>query len=101
MAKRKKNTPINSNTTRYAQILILKSRRNRIMVAFCLMLLTFMSILMTHIFSNLSWMSITLPIIAIGLLGLLVPQSEQWEYKPWQDRPERHEKISFEGRDNY
>jgi hypothetical protein len=56
---------------------------------------------MTHIFSNLSWISITLPIIAIGLLGLLAPQSEQWEYKPWQDRPERHEKISFESRDNY
>lgn len=101
MAKPKKKTPAVKKSSNYAQILVLRSRRNRIIASFIVMILAFMSLLITHLVSNISWLSVTLPVMIVGLLGLLVPQSEQWEYKPWQDRPERHERISFESREEY
>ena len=101
MAKPKKKIPTVRKSSNYAQILVLRSRRNRIIASFFVMILAFMSLLITHLVSNISWLSVTLPVMIVGLLGLLVPQSEQWEYKPWQDRPERHERISFESREEY
>jgi hypothetical protein len=60
------------------------------------LILAYTLLLTSKVAYGLSWPILSIPMVMSGLLTLLVPQSEQWEYKYWQDRPERHEKITFE-----
>jgi predicted MFS family arabinose efflux permease len=86
----------NQEKNKYTKLLVLKSRRHKIALSILLLVACYMLVLTS--FGSLSWPVLAIPVIGMGLLTLLVPQSEQWEYKYWQDRPERHEKISFEYR---
>ena len=86
----------NQDKNKYTKLLVLKPRRNKIALSVLSLVVCYMLVLTS--FSSLPWQVLAIPIIGMGILTLLVPQSEQWEYKYWQDRPERHEKISFEYR---
>lgn len=90
----KKIAPLEKN--RYTKLLVLKSRRNRIALSLAVLIIAYTTLLTSKIAYGLSWPILSIPIVILGLLTLLVPQSEQWEYRYWQDRPERHEKITFE-----
>jgi len=90
----KKNIPLDKN--RYTKLLILKSRRFKISLSLVFLILGYIALLTSKYGEGLPWPLLSIPIIIIGLLTLFVPQSEQWEYKYWQDRPERYEKITFE-----
>lgn len=32
------------------------------------------------------WFTIAMPIIGVGLLFLLIPNTEEWQYRPWQSK---------------
>ena len=40
------------------------------------------------------WFVVGLPLCLLGLLFLLVPPVEEWEYKAWQSLPQRVEQQS-------
>lgn len=50
-------------------------------------------VFMTRRHADLSWQAMSLPLIAIGLLLSLIPQSETWLYRPWQNSPRQYEKL--------
>ncbi len=81
---------------RYTKLLVLKSRRHKIILSLILLVIAYVFLLTSRFADEISWAVLSVPMVFMGLLTLLVPQSEQWEYKYWQDRPERHEKITFE-----
>ena len=41
-----------------------------------------------------SWLTILFPLCIISLLFVFFPQTEQWEYKPWQSKAQKVEQQS-------
>ena len=43
---------------------------------------------------DLPWGAIAVPVSLVGLLFILYPQTEDWEYKAWQSLPQKVEQQS-------
>ena len=41
-----------------------------------------------------SWVAIGLPLSLLGLLYIIYPPTEEWEYQPWQSQPQQIEQSS-------
>ena len=80
---------------KYSMIIISKNRKKMVTIFFGIMFLLFTILTNNLITYHHDWKSIIVPILFLGLMSLFVPPSEVWNYVPWQDRPERKEKIVF------
>jgi hypothetical protein len=55
------------------------------------MIIGFTVLIMGSQEEGLEWYQIGLPLTGLGLLFILVPPTEEWEYRAWQGKPRKVE----------
>ena len=94
MAKATESKSVNA---KYVSLKVFGKRR--IFLIFMALAMTgFFGFLLAHNVTkdhNELWLHAGLPIIGLGLLGMLLPLSEEWNYLPWQDATQRCEKSTY------
>lgn len=76
----------------YMRLIVYKARRAALMTLFTIALVVFSVIINHDLTHNISWMVTAIPITLLGLLWLLVPPTERWDYQPWQSSPQQVER---------
>lgn len=80
----------------YSFLLVYKSRRFFLFTA-CGIALAFSALIINDAtMSGRGWHDYILVVAGICATLILVPRSEEWQYQPWQSRPQRTEKIIFD-----
>ncbi|RZA23249.1 MAG: hypothetical protein EOP10_13285 [Proteobacteria bacterium] len=79
------------NSEFYSKIIIYRSRQIFLGLMMFAMTAFFAFILVKNYDSGYPWYVLALPFSALGLAFLIVPMTEEWEYKPWQSKPRRIE----------
>ena len=74
------------------RLVIFKARRAAVMMLFLIALIVFSVIIQHDLTNNVSWVVTAIPITLLGLLWLLVPPTERWDYQPWQSSPQQVER---------
>ncbi len=74
------------------RLIIFKARRLAVISLASSMVVIF-SILINYDMSHgVPWLITAVPISLLGMIWLLVPPTEEWEYKPWQSSPQQVER---------
>ena len=92
MTKKEKQDPLGFRT----RLKIFPRYRWKIFFACSLGFTVFTSIIFTNLTIQASWTVLIMPIASIGALFLLMPASEEWEYKPWQNASRKIEQSIFD-----
>lgn len=76
----------------YSTLIINKTQRIRLYFVLIVLLGFSASYLYNMLMRELPWTSFIIPSsIVLGII-LLLPMTEEWEYKPWQSKPQRYER---------
>lgn len=78
-------------TDRDSQIIISRSRQLALLLLVILATIGFTIIIAHGNLNNIGWWVIGAPLCLFGGLFILVPPTENWEYKPWQGKPRKVE----------
>lgn len=80
----------------YYSKLVLSRQKQVTLVMTCLAAIIAFTI---YIFTNLTlhyhWMAFFPPILGFGALFIAYPPTEEWEYKSWQNTPEKREQTFY------
>lgn len=77
----------------YPKLLIHKSTRRFVMMSVIFSMLPMTLFVLYHNQNpQITWPMISIPIILVGLLLSLLPMSEEWSYRPWQQEARHFEK---------
>ncbi len=74
-------------------LLTSKRRRLILVVLFLLSCSLFFFLIVRAMLAKHSWLSLLLPLLAIGIPLLISPQAQIWIYLPWQARARRNERT--------
>jgi hypothetical protein len=80
----------------YSKILINKTALQslRIMMFFFSILFTYL--IFTELVKGAHWLTVATPLIPLGLLFVVHPKTEEWQYEAWQGRARRIERHFIE-----
>jgi len=73
------------------RLIIYRARQAFILISVIIATVVFTLMLLANDKAKLPWIAVAAPITGIGLLFLLIPKTEEWEYKAWQGKPRRIE----------
>ncbi|MBC7659743.1 MAG: hypothetical protein H7249_08545 [Chitinophagaceae bacterium] len=73
------------------RLIIYRSRQLTIICVALILTGVFGVMLVKNAEAGFPWYTLIMPISGLGLLTLLVPRTEAWEYKAWQSRARRIE----------
>lgn len=76
----------------YAKIIINKRRRRILSVIGIVIFFTYLFILNRIKIEGVHWTVSVLPIIGLGIIMVLFPAVEEWEYVPWQAAARQYER---------
>lgn len=91
MAKNKKSQESEENQY-YSRIIVYPRRRTSFAILITLAIIFVGAILFRVNWLGVTWASMAVPIACVGLLITLFPQTETWEYKPWQASAQQYER---------
>lgn len=95
-AKKNSKNQGSDSDTYYSRLIVTRHKRSQLItyvfVAFCM----FAFLIFNNESQDRSWLFILTPVLGIGGVMLLIPTSEQWEYKPWQSQPRQIERHQVE-----
>jgi hypothetical protein len=81
----------------YPRLLIYKARKAGLWMYSISMLILFGTMMYRHLLlQSEHWTVLVVPIMFFGLLGLLLPPVEEWEYKPWQNKAQQYEHYFYD-----
>jgi len=81
----------------YSKLLIWKARRTSLFLGCVALLLVFASMVYAHItLEGEHWILLVPPIAFFGLLLLVLPPTEEWDYQPWQSSAEKSEHYFYD-----
>ena len=75
------------------KIIIYKSRRRLLILTVLLAIIAMTAAIAYVNEQEMIWQILIAPAVAVGLLLLTVPASEEWQYRPWQSKPRRVERY--------
>jgi hypothetical protein len=78
------------------KLIIMPHLRHQLTFFLVIAFIVFLAILSRDMAAGTPWMWTSLPIIGLGLMICLIPQTEKWEYKPWQTRARQYERHQLE-----
>jgi hypothetical protein len=73
------------------RLIIHRSRQIFLLVMVIVVAFVFALMIIGNNRNDFPWYVLVLPISGVGLLFLLIPMTEIWEYKPWQSKARRIE----------
>ena len=79
----------------YARLLINRGRQVFLALICFGAFIGFAVYLFTNIVLGVHWLAFCGPILAVGLLLSSFPQTEEWEYKAWQNQSVKREQTFF------
>lgn len=77
----------------YTRLIIHRGRQFTLGLLVVVFTLAFAWLIYSQLGAGKHWLVIAFPVTLAGLFFLLIPPTEEWEYKPWQDsvqQVERH-----------
>jgi len=81
----------------YPKLLIFKARKAGLWMYSLTMLVLFGTMIYRHLLLNSEhWTVLVVPMMFFGLLGLLLPPVEEWQYKPWQNKAQQYEHYFYD-----
>lgn len=96
MAKEKKNdVKKTGESPYYTRLLVSRQRRVTLGIIMIVYFALFASLLFQNISADVPWMIMAVPIIIAGSLFIFFPATEEWEYKPWQNKQQKQERLFF------
>jgi hypothetical protein len=81
-----------ANDKAYAKLLIYPARKATLNALVIGLFLVFTSMIFKNMQIQGDWRIIAVPIGLLGLLFCLLPDTEEWEYKPWQSSAQQYER---------
>lgn len=94
MAKSQKSNTANSNeSVFYTRLLVSRQRKVTLGIIMAVYFVLFASLLYKNIIADVPWMVMAVPIIVAGSLFVFFPATEEWEYKPWQNKQQKQERL--------
>ena len=73
------------------KLIIYRSRQVFLILAVMVMTGVFTSMILKNEGSDFPWFVLAMPITGLGLFFLVIPPTEEWQYKPWQGKSRRIE----------
>jgi hypothetical protein len=81
----------------YSKLLIWNARRTSLFLGCVTLFLVFGSMVYAHIsLEGEHWILLVPPIAFFGLLLLVLPPTEEWDYQPWQSSAEKSEHYFYD-----
>ncbi len=81
-----------SSTQFYAHLIIYRKVQFGLGLMVILAIGVFSYLIAQDLFLGKTWLTIGTPLFFLGLLFLLYPPTEQWDYRPWQAKAQTYEK---------
>ena len=91
-AKRQVGGKAIDNSRYYTRLIIYRGRQFSLAMLVGLFALIFTSMIFSDLLNNKHWLAIATPLVLLGVVFLLFPQTEEWEYKAWQTKVEQIER---------
>jgi hypothetical protein len=91
MAKVPKTAVTGDRSRFYARLLVHRRRQWTLGILVAFFTVIFAVMIAQNMLADKPWMAVGMPIGCLGLLFLLFPQTEEWEYKPWQAKAVQYE----------
>ncbi len=76
----------------YSNLIIYKSRRRGLFFMLMILYAFFAVYLFNHSLRDLEWTSAIGPSLVILTIIMIFPMTEDWQYRPWQNKPQRYER---------
>jgi len=80
------------NSRFYTRLIIFRARQLSLAMMVTVFLVIFTSMIFNDLLNNAHWFAIATPLILLGMVFLLFPGTEEWEYRAWQTRVEQIER---------
>ncbi len=80
----------------YSKILINKTALQSLRVMMVFFMVFFAYLIFTEAVKGAHWLAISAPVIPLGLLFVLHPRTEEWQYEAWQGKARRIERHFIE-----
>ncbi len=76
------------------KLIINRSRQTLLGIIIIVSIIFFALFILEGVHNENGWFMIGLPLCLVGLLFVLFPPTEEWDYSPWQSRPQQIEQSS-------
>ena len=77
------------------KLLIFRSRQVALAIIMVITIIVFTAFIFKGTNQDLPWYIIGTPLSLLGLAFILFPGTEQWDYRPWQSKPQKVEQQNF------
>ena len=79
----------------YSKLLIYRGRQISLAITVVVFIALFTIVLFQGMINKKSWLIFVVPVTIAGFVFVLIPPTEEWEYKSWQSTAEKQEQIFF------
>lgn len=93
MSKAKSKSRKGAVNEYYSYLTIFTSRRIALGILAVVHFLALAFFLRGEMTAGTPWGVMAMPVLSFGLLWLLFPSTEQWEYQPWQTATQKQERL--------
>jgi len=91
-ARKQNATKDGDQSQYYTRLLVYRARQLSLGMMVLLFTVIFTSMIFTDLLNEKHWLAIAAPLVLLGLVFLLFPATEAWEYKAWQTKTEQIER---------
>ena len=95
MAKNNQEGKERSGAEYYSKLLIYRARQISLAITVSGFIAFFTIMLFQGMINKKSWLVFVVPVSICGFTMVLIPSTEEWEYKHWQSTAEKQEQIFF------
>tara|TARA_B100001094_G_C18121851_1_gene767309 strand:+ start:1032 stop:1325 length:294 start_codon:yes stop_codon:yes gene_type:complete len=89
-----KNTRFGDDTY-YSKLRTYPKRRLSLWVLIFVTFTIYTALIFGEIALDQHWTTMAVPILLWSVLLIIYPETEKWEYKPWQSQPQKQEQTMF------
>lgn len=82
-----------SQSAFYTRLLVSKRRKTTLLTFMAIFFGIFALLLFKAIAANIPWTLTAVPVVIIGSLFIMIPPTEEWEYKAWQNKQQKQERL--------